>query len=145
MKLQLHRMVPRWNTEKSNKKNNRNQQERTKKKWESSGATEHYLKCHGQFIWLHTKALYREPNHRSRKTKESLEIKKLKINSTKTDLYWNEGHLIKTNTWTAFLRDINNLQKAFMIGRSRYRENQSSNYLSKNNFLYFCLLENGTD
>ena len=29
------------------------QQDNDKGKWESSGATEHCLKCHGQFSWLH--------------------------------------------------------------------------------------------
>ena len=31
------------------------QQDSIKGKWESSGATEHCLKCHGQFNWLHPK------------------------------------------------------------------------------------------
>ena len=36
------------------------QQDSIKGKWESSGATEHWLKCHGQFNWLHPKTLSRE-------------------------------------------------------------------------------------
>ena len=35
------------------------QHDSIKRKWESSGATEHCLKCHGQFNWLHPKTLSR--------------------------------------------------------------------------------------
>ena len=53
-----------------------NQQDSIKGKWESSGATEHCLKCHGQFSWLQLKTLSREARYKSRKIKESLEIKR---------------------------------------------------------------------
>ena len=36
------------------------QQNNIKGKWESSGAMEHCLKCHGQFNWSHPKILFRE-------------------------------------------------------------------------------------
>ena len=36
------------------------QQDSIKGKWESLGAMEHCLKCHGQFNWLHPKTLSRE-------------------------------------------------------------------------------------
>ena len=51
------------------------QQDSIKVKWESSGATEHCLKCHGQFNWLHSKKLSREAGSKSKKIKESLELR----------------------------------------------------------------------
>ena len=48
------------------------QQDSIKGKWESSGATEHCLECHGQFNWLHPKTLSRETRYKSRKIRESL-------------------------------------------------------------------------
>ena len=42
-------------------------QDSIKGKWESSGATEHCLKCHDQFNWLHPKTLSREARCKSRK------------------------------------------------------------------------------
>ena len=36
------------------------QQDRIKGKWKSSGETENYLKCCGQFNWLHTQRNYQE-------------------------------------------------------------------------------------
>ena len=36
-----------------------------KGKWESSGATEHCLECHGQFNWINPKTLStKQPYHR---------------------------------------------------------------------------------
>ena len=43
------------------------QQDSIKGKWESSGATEHCLKCHGQFIWLHPKTLSTEQDIKAEK------------------------------------------------------------------------------
>ena len=51
------------------------EQDSLKGKWESSGATEQCLKCHGQFNLLHPKTLSREARYKSRKIRESLEIK----------------------------------------------------------------------
>ena len=58
------------------------QQDSIKGKWESSGATEHCLECHGQFNWLHPKTLSRETRYKSRKIRESLEIIRSKCNSS---------------------------------------------------------------
>ena len=42
----------------------------------SSVAMEHCLKCHGEFNWLRRKALSTETKYKSRKIRESLEIKR---------------------------------------------------------------------
>ena len=47
-------------------------------KWESSGATEHSLKFHGQFCWVNPKTLSTEQQYHRRKIRESLENKKAK-------------------------------------------------------------------
>ena len=47
-------------------------------KWESSGATEHTKECHGQFDWLHPKAIRNSPFVYERKIREALETNKLK-------------------------------------------------------------------
>ena len=41
----------------------------------SSGATEHCLKCHGQFHWLHPKTLSREARYKSRKIRERSKLR----------------------------------------------------------------------
>ena len=74
------------------------QQDSIKGKWESSGATEHSLKCHGQFNWLHPKALSREARDKRRKIRESLEIKRSKCDSSKSNINRDDGNLVKTNT-----------------------------------------------
>ena len=43
------------------------QQDSIRRKWENLGATEHCLKCHGQFNWLHPKTLSRKARYKSRK------------------------------------------------------------------------------
>ena len=48
------------------------QQDNDKGKWESSGATEHCLRCHGQFSWLHHSTFKIEPKYCERKTREVL-------------------------------------------------------------------------
>ena len=45
--------------------------------WESSRATEHTKKCHGQFHWLHPKTVRISPYMYERKTREALETNKL--------------------------------------------------------------------
>ena len=50
------------------------QQDSFNGKWESSGATEHSLECHGQFNWINPKILSTEQQHHRRKI-ESLELK----------------------------------------------------------------------
>ena len=74
------------------------QKDSIKVKWESSGATEHCLKCHGQFNWRHSKTLSREARSKSKKIKESLEIKRLKCNSDKSNINRDDDNFIKTNT-----------------------------------------------
>ena len=88
------------------------EQDSLKGKWESSGATEHSLKCHGQFNLLHPKTLSREARYKSRKSRESLEIKRSKCNSRKSNINHDDGNFVKTNTWTRLLRNINVLESA---------------------------------
>ena len=63
------------------------EQDGIKGKWESSSAREYWLKCHGQFNWLHPKTLSREERYKSRKIRETF-------------------NLVKTNTWIPLLRNI---------------------------------------
>ena len=76
------------------------QQDSFNRKWESSGATEHCLECHGQFSWINPKTLSTEQQYQGRKIRESLEIKKAKTNKRRKCLNRDEGNLVKTNTWT---------------------------------------------
>ena len=69
-------------------------------KWESSGATEHCLECHGQFNWINPKTLSTEQQYHRRKIRESLEIEKAKMNKNRKVLNCDEENLVKTNTWT---------------------------------------------
>ena len=73
------------------------QQDSIKGKCESSGATEHCLKCHGQFNWLNPKTS-REARYKSRKIRESLEIKRSKCNSSKSHIKYDVGNFVKRNT-----------------------------------------------
>ena len=43
------------------------QQDSFNEKWESSGATEHCLECHGQFNWINPKTLSTEQQYQRRK------------------------------------------------------------------------------
>ena len=88
------------------------QQDSIKGKWESSGVTEHCLKCHGQFNWLHPKTLSREARYKSRNIRESLEIKRSKCVSSKVNINSDDGNFVKTNAWTPLLRNINDLESA---------------------------------
>ena len=72
------------------------QQDSIKGKWESSGATEHCLKCHGQFNWQHPKTLSREARYKSRKIRESLEINRSKCDSSKFNINRDDGNFVKT-------------------------------------------------
>ena len=69
-------------------------------KWESSGTTEHCLECHGKFNWINPKTLSTEQQYHRRKIRESLEIKKVKMNKRRKVWNRDEGNLVKTNTWT---------------------------------------------
>ena len=44
----------------------------------SSGSTEDFQECHGQFNWMHDKTLSTEQQDHRQKIRESLEIKKSK-------------------------------------------------------------------
>ena len=76
------------------------QQDSFNRKWESSGATEHCLECHGQFNWIKPKTLSTEQHYHRWKIRESLEIKKAKVNKRRKVVNCDEGNLFKTNTWT---------------------------------------------
>ena len=76
------------------------QQDSFNGKWESSGATEHCLECHGQFNWINPKTLSTEQQYHRRKVRESLEIKKAKTSKRRKVLNRDERNLVKTNTWT---------------------------------------------
>ena len=104
------------------------QQDSMKGKWESSGATEHCLECHGQFNWLHPKTLSREARYKSRKIRESLEIIRSKCSSSKLNINRNDGNnFVKTNTWTPLLRNINDLESALRNQRSYCKADMTSN------------------
>ena len=104
------------------------QQDSIKGKWESSGATEHCLECHGQFNWLHPKTLSREARYKSREIRESLEIIRSKCNSSKVNINRDDGNFVKTNTWTILLRNINNLESALKRNqRSHCKADMTSN------------------
>ena len=85
------------------------QQDSFKGKWDNSRATEHTLTCHGQFNWIHPKTIARENDYRKRKIWEALEIKKAKYNKKIKVLNREEGNLVKTNTWTPLLANINEM------------------------------------
>ena len=84
-------------------------QDSFKGKWDISGATEHSLTCQGQFNWIHTKTIVRENDYRRRKIREALEIKKAKYNKKTKVLNRDEGNLVRINTWTPLLANINDM------------------------------------
>ena len=95
------------------------QQDSIKGKWESSGATEHCLKCHGEFNWLQLKTLSREARYKNRKIRESLEIKRSKCDSSRFNINRDDGNLIATT--------INNLECALRNQRSQCKADMTSN------------------
>ena len=103
------------------------QQDGMKGKWESPGATEQCLKCHGQINWLHPKTLSREARYKNRKIRESLEIKRSKCDSSKLNINCDDGNFVKTNTWTPLLRNINDLEIALRNQRSQCKADMTSN------------------
>ena len=84
-------------------------QDSLKGKWNNSGATEQTLTCHGQFNWIQPKTIAREKDYRKRKIREVLEIKKAEFNKKIQVLNMDEGNLVKTNTWTPLLANINGM------------------------------------
>ena len=85
------------------------QQDSFKGKWDNSGAAEHSLTCHGQFNWVHPKTIARENNYRRKKIREALEIKKAKCNKKIKFLNRYEGNLVRINTRTPLLANINDM------------------------------------
>ena len=85
------------------------QQDSFKGKWNNSGATEHSLTCHRQFNWIHPKTIARENDYRKRKIREALEIKKAKYNKKIKFLNKDEGNLVKTNTLSPVLANVNEM------------------------------------
>ena len=55
--------------------------------------------------------------YKSRKIKESLEIKRSKCDSSKSNINPDDGNLVKANTWTPLLRNINDLESACAIAK----------------------------
>ena len=72
----------------------------------SGGTTEHCLEFHGQFNWINPKPLTTKQQYHRRKIRESLEIKKEKMNKRRKVLNHHEGNLIKTITWTPFFTKL---------------------------------------
>ena len=59
--------------------------------------------------WIHPKTIARENDYRRRKMPEALEIKKVKYNKKIKVLNRDEGNLVRTNTWTPLLANINDM------------------------------------
>ena len=87
----------------------KHQQDGFRGKWDNSGKTEHALTCHGQFNWIHQKVIARENEFRKRKIWEALKIKKAKCNKKIKILNRDGGNVVKTNTWTPLLANINKM------------------------------------
>ena len=85
--------------------------------------TERCLKWQGQSNWFHPKTLFREAKHKSRKIRQSLEIKRPKYDGSKANIIRDNGNVVKTNTWAALLRDINDLQSVLQNRRSHCKAN----------------------
>ena len=85
------------------------------------------LKYHGQFNWLHLKTLSRKARYKSRKIRESLDIKREKCDSSQSNVNRNDSNFVKTNTWAPLLRNINDLESARRIEKSHCKVNMTSN------------------
>ena len=88
------------------------QQDSIKSNWESSGTTEHTKECHGQFNWIHPRAIAVMSNMYKRKVREALEINRLKI-LNKTDktfkvLNRDNGDYVTMNSWKPLFQKIKN-------------------------------------
>ena len=100
-------------------KTTEHQQDSFKGKWDNSGGTEHTLTCLHQFNWIHPKTIAREDDYKKRKIREALEIKKAKFNQKIKVLNRDEGNLVKTNTWTPLLANINEMQTFYVISTTQ--------------------------
>ena len=112
---------------KSDDQNYEHQQDRIDKNWESSGATEHYLKCHGQFNRLHPNTLSIEARYRSRRIRESLESKRLKCDSSKSSINRDDDNLEKKNKGTPLLRNIKDFESTLHNQISHFKADLTSN------------------
>ena len=87
-----------------------------KGKWEALGATEHSKDFHGQFNWLHPKALAKLPNMPERKIRESLKINNLETKAEYDKnirvLNRDRGYIVNTNLWKPLIRKINMVRHA---------------------------------
>ena len=63
--------------------------------------------------------LSREARYKSRKIRESLEIKRSKCDSSELNINRDDGNFLKTNTRTPFLRNVNDLESALRNQRSQ--------------------------
>ena len=105
----------------------KHQQDSIKGKWGSLGAADHCLRYHGQLDWLHPKTLSREGRYKSRKFRESLKIKRSKWYIRKSNISRYDDYLMKTNTWTHLLRNINDLESALRNQRTHCKAGMSPN------------------
>ena len=85
------------------------QQDSSKGKWDNSRATEHSLTCHGQFYWIHPETIAGENAYSKRKIRKVLEFKRAKYNIKIKVLNRDDDNLVKTNTWTPLLANINDM------------------------------------
>ena len=72
---------------------------------------------------------------------ESLEIKRSKCDSSKSNVNCDDGNFVKTNIWTPSLRNINDLESALRNQRSHCKA-----IMTSKRFLYLIyMFENDTD
>ena len=107
-------------------------QDSISEKFKSLGVTKCCLKCHCQFNWLHPKTLSRESRYKSRKIRESLEIKRSKCNSTsKSNINRNDGNLVKNNS---------DLESVLQSQRNHCIADLTLNWLLQKRFLYLIYI-----
>ena len=85
------------------------QQQSTRIKWSSSGATKHTEECHGHFDWLHHKTLSIKNKYYDRKVRESLEIDMVVRYGQDNVLSRDNGNFVKTNEWEPLFREMKTL------------------------------------
>ena len=86
-----------------------------------------FLESHGQFNWLHLNTLSKEATYKSRKIRESLEIKESKCDSGKSNIDHHHGNFVKINTWAPLTRNIKDLESALRNQRSHCKADITSN------------------
>ena len=80
-----------------------------------------------KFNWLRSKALFREERYKSRKIRESLDIKRSKCDGSKSNINRDDGNLVKTNIWRHLRRNIEDLESAVRSQRSHCSADMTSN------------------